>query len=406
MGFKTGFDKPTPMDYPPITRYHASMPDPTPRYLVLTELFLPTKGGTAVWFDEVYRRLGDKSTHIITARVPGDAEHDREHPNTVHRVPMQDSTWLRPASLPRYLNPLFTALRLVVQHRFDAVHAGRVLPEGLVAWLVAHLIRRPVVIYAHGEEITTWSRSPRRRRAMRFAYRHADCVIANSEFTRDQLLNLGVDPKRIAIIHPGVDLERFRPGYETADLRQAIGLQEHQKLILSVGRLSRRKGFDQVIAALPALIDSGIDVHYAVVGIGEDREYLGLHALKHGVAERVHFLGHVEPADLPRWYQAADVFAMPNRAVNSDTEGFGMVYIEAAACGTPSIAGCAGGTGSAVLDGHTGLRVDGNHLDGVRNALQRILGDARLASHLSEAAIERARNEFSWEQVAERTRAL
>jgi phosphatidyl-myo-inositol dimannoside synthase len=203
-----------------------------------------------------------------------------------------------------------------------------------------------------------------------------------------------------------VDLKRFHPGHETADLRRAIGLHGHQKLILSVGRLSRRKGFDQVIAALPALIDSGIDVHYALVGIGEDREYLGHHAVTTQVAERVHFLGHVEPADLPRWYEAADVFAMPNRSVNSDTEGFGMVFIEAAACGTPSIAGRAGGTGSAVLDGRTGLRVDGEDLAAVVHALRRMLGDEPLNRRLGEAAAARARSEFSWDQVAAKTRAL
>ena len=382
------------------------MPDPTPRYLVLTELFLPTKGGTAVWFDEVYRRLGDQTTHILTAAVPGAAEHDRHHPNTIHRLNLARHSWLRPSSLPAYLRLFLRGLRLGLTHRFDAVHAGRVLPEGLVAWLVARLIRRPVVIYAHGEEITTWSRSPRRRRAMRFAYRHADSVIANSDFTREQLEGLGVDPATITIIHPGVDLERFHPGYETADLRQSIGLKEHQKLILSVGRLSRRKGFDQVIAALPALIDAGIDVCYAIIGIGEDREYLRRWAEEHGVAERVHFLGHVEPADLPRWYCVADLFAMPNREINGDTEGFGMVFVEAAACDTPSVAGQAGGTAGAVLHGITGLRIDGASATEVTQALQRVLEAPEFLAELGANGERRARTEFSWEAVAQRTRSL
>ena len=136
------------------------------RYLVITELFLPTKGGTAVWFDEVYRRLGDRSTHIITADVPGSKAHDRNHANTVHRLQLSHSRWLRPASLPIYVKLFFKGLTLGLRHRFDAIHAGRVLPEGWVAVWLGRLLRLPVVIYAHGEEITTWRRSPRRRKAM------------------------------------------------------------------------------------------------------------------------------------------------------------------------------------------------------------------------------------------------
>jgi phosphatidylinositol alpha-1,6-mannosyltransferase len=382
------------------------MPSTPPRYLVLTELFLPTKGGTAVWFDEVYRRLGDRTTHILTAAVPGDAEHDRDHANTVHRLNLARHSWIRPSSLPAYLRLFFKGLRLGLTHRFDAVHAGRVLPEGLVAWLIARLTRRPVVIYAHGEEITTWRRSPRRRRAMRFAYRHADTVIANSDFTRDQLLALGVDPASVEVIHPGVDLERFHSGYEVGDLHQSIGLEDGQKLILSVGRLSRRKGFDQVIAALPTLLENGIDVRYAIIGIGEDLDYLHQRAEERGVADRVHFLGHVAPADLPRWYCAADLFAMPNREIDGDTEGFGMVFVEAAACGTPSVAGQAGGTAGAVLDGVTGLRIDGANPDEVKQGLQRMLGNPALIAELSANGESRARTEFSWAMVARCTRSL
>ena len=126
------------------------------RYLVLTELFLPTKGGTAVWFAEVYRRLSGKETHIVTADVPGAAEVDASHPNSVHRINLRRVAWLRPESLGMYLKLFARSLRLALTHRFDAIHAGRALPEGLTAWAVARLTLHRVVIYAHGEELTTW----------------------------------------------------------------------------------------------------------------------------------------------------------------------------------------------------------------------------------------------------------
>lgn len=372
------------------------------RILVITELFLPTKGGTAVWFDEVYRRLGKKEIHIVTAAVPGDAEYDTQHANTIHRVLLQRHAWLRPESLMMYLKLFGKSFSLAMRFDFDAVHSGRVLPEGLIGLLVARLIRVPSVIYAHGEEITTWRKSAKFK-MMCFVYRHADTVIANSNFTRDELLKLGVKSKNIALISPGVDIDRFQPGLESADLRARIDVSPSQKLILSVGRLSRRKGFDQVIKSLPSLIEKGLDVHYAIIGIGEDRQYLQEFIESNGMNGRVHFLGHVELADLPRWYNASDVFVMPNREINGDTEGFGMVFLEASACGKPVIAGKAGGTGAAVIDGETGLRIDGDNLEEVKKALVDLLTDNGLSRRLGERGYARAQAEYSWEKIAEKT---
>ena len=182
-----------------------------PRILVLTELFLPTKGGTAVWAAEVYKRLGGKEIHIVTADVPGAAEFDIAHPNSIHRLDLKRVPWLRPESLLMYARFFFKSLRLALTHRFDAIHAFRALPEGLVAWAVARLTFRPVVIYAHGEELTTWGKGGKFK-AMRFALRHADTVIANSDFTQNELLSMGVRKERIVLINPGVDVECFRPG--------------------------------------------------------------------------------------------------------------------------------------------------------------------------------------------------
>lgn len=374
-------------------------------YLVITELFLPTKGGTAVWFDEVYRRLGGKQIHIVTAEVPNSKKHDATQPNSVHRLKLQRRWWLRPESLAIYVKFLAASLALGMRHRIDAVHAGRVLPEGLVGWGVARTFRRPLIVYAHGEEVTTW-RQAGKRRAMVWTYLHADQIIANSEFTRNELVKLGIDSRKIVILHPGVDIERFRPGIAHADLTESIDLVRGERLIVSVGRLSRRKGFDQVIRSLPVLLRRGIAVRYALIGIGEDLGYLRELAAEEGVSERVHFLGHVAADDLPRWYNAADVVAMPNREIDGDTEGFGMVFLEAAACGKPVVAGRAGGTAAAVVDRETGLRVDGASASAVADAIGELLQDLALARTLGERGYRRAVADFSWERVAQRTHAL
>ena len=368
--------------------------------LVITELFMPTKGGTAVWFDAVYPRLGGKEIHIVTAQVAGDQKHDQPHANTIHRLKLERTRWLRPESLAMYLKLFLKCFSLMITHRFDAVHAGRVLPEGLVGWCVARIFRKPLVVYAHGEEITTW-RDSGKFKAMVFTYTHADKVIANSEFTQRELLKLGVAEKNIVLIYPGVDIKRFRPGLPIDDLRQSVGCKKTDKLILSVGRLSRRKGFDQVIRCVAQLLPKHPGLQYAIIGTGEDQQYLTDLAKKHQVEKQVHLLGHVSVDDLPRWYNAADIFTMPNREINGDTEGFGMVFIEASACGTPVIAGNAGGTESSVKEGVSGYRVDGNTTEQLAEKLN-ILLDAD-ANQWGQQGREWAENNFSWEKVALKT---
>jgi phosphatidylinositol alpha-1,6-mannosyltransferase len=375
------------------------------RLLVLTELFLPTKGGTAVWAAEVYKRLGGKEIHIVTADVPGANEVDAVHPNTIHRLNLKRVPWLRPESLAMYLRFSFVSLWLSLTHRFDAIHAFRALPEGLVAWTVARLTFRPVVIYAHGEELTTWGRGGKYK-AMCFALRHADRVVANSEHTRDTLLSMGIDVARTTIIYPGVDVSIFRPGLDTTGLRESLGIGPDDKLVFSVGRLSRRKGFDQMILAVAQLRDVGLALHYVIAGIGEDADYLDGLIEEHNVRGVVHRIGAVSEADLPRWMNACDVFAMPNREINGDNEGFGMVFIEAAACGKPAIAGKAGGTGAAVIDGKTGIRVDGESIESVRSALERVLRDNALAERLGQEGWQRVHREFSWSSVASKSKNL
>jgi phosphatidylinositol alpha-1,6-mannosyltransferase len=375
------------------------------KLLVLSELFLPTKGGTAVWAAEVYRRLGSKEIHIVTADVTGAAEVDAVHPNTVHRLNLKRVPWLKPESLGMYTKFFFRSMTLALTHRFEAVHAFRALPEGLVAWLVARLTLRPVVIYAHGEELTTWGKGGKYQ-AMRFALRHADTVIANSEFTRRELLNMGVLAERIVLINPGVDVERFRPGLPCDDLKRQIGLASGEKLILSVGRLSRRKGFDMVVRSLPQLASQGIALRYALIGIGEDHDYLINLAQELGVADRVHLLGHVSTEDLPRWYNACDVFAMPNREIDGDTEGFGMVFIEAAACGKPAVAGNAGGASQAVSDGSTGFVIDGRSMASITEAIGMLIGSDKLASRMGDTGYRRAQQQFSWDRVAVQTQEI
>lgn len=363
--------------------------------LMITELFLPTKGGTAVSFDDDFRRLGGKDVHIVTADVPGAKEFDLEHPNSVYRLTLKRCAWVRPESLLMYLNLFQKSLWLTLSKRVTAVFAGRALPEGFIALLIGRLTGRNVLIYAHGEELTGWGRG-KKFQAMCFTLQHANWILANSENTRDTLVNLiGVAAERIVITLPTVDEARFFPALNKHNVRDSFGISNDKKLILSVGRLMQRKGFDNTIRALPLLIEQGLDVAYALIGTGEEQEALQHLAQELNVAERVHFLGHVSYDDLPRWYNNCDLFAMPNRDINGDNEGFGLVFLEAASSGKPAIAGLAGGTGSAVVDGETGLRVEGESIPEIAKGISFLLRNPEKAQEMGDKARARVLNNFT-----------
>lgn len=338
---------------------------------------------------------------MVTALVPGSDLFDAEYPLAVHRLRLERRWYYRPESLGMYVELGKRVLSLAFSSKFHSVHAGRVLPEGLVALLVARLVGRPLLVYAHGEEITTWTQ-PWKARFLRFVYRKADAVIANSEFTAQLLEQIGVKDSRIHLIHPGVDLQVCRPGLDTTGLRQRYQL-EGKRVLLSVGRLSRRKGFDHAVKALPQILEQVTNAHYVLVGIGEDERYLRDMVRDLALDRHVTFAGAAGDDELPLWYNLCDCFIMPNRRVDNDSEGFGMVFIEANACGKPVIAGIDGGTGSAVLDGVTGLRVDGDDINAIAGAAVRFLADPVYAGTLGRAGMERARSSFGWEQVAEKT---
>jgi phosphatidylinositol alpha-1,6-mannosyltransferase len=214
---------------------------------------------------------------------------------------------------------------------------------------------------------------------------------------------MGIASGNITIIYPGVDTSVFKPGLDTSGLRESLNINKEELLVFSVGRLSRRKGFDQTLRAIAQLKSEGLPIRYVIGGIGEDAEYLDGIIKELQLEDTAHRIGPVSEADLPRWMNTCDVFAMPNREINGDNEGFGMVFIEAAACGKPSLAGIDGGTGSAVKHDETGIRVDGNNLVAIADGLRKLTKNKNEFSNFGNQAQARVIQEFSWERVAAKT---
>jgi phosphatidylinositol alpha-1,6-mannosyltransferase len=236
--------------------------------------------------------------------------------------------------------------------------------------------------------------------------RQAALCIANCDNTADRIASYGVPEARIRVVRPGVDCDRFHPAVDGSALRASLAGPD-DVLLVAVGRLQRRKGHDHTIRALALLREQGLmHIRLAISGIGEMEGELRSMAAQLGVADAVTFLGRIAQGDLPALYAAADVFAMPNRDVGADFEGFGIVFLEAQATALPVIAGRSGGAPEAVVEDRTALLVDGSRPEAIAGAIRRLAADPELRARMGAAGRRHVLEHCRWSVAAQKLRAI
>lgn len=388
----------------------------SPRILLVSEIFPPKVGGSGRWFREIYPRLDGFDVTIAAGTDPDEGTVPAIEGVTVRRLPLTFPTrFVRPSSWPFYRRAERTLSRWIDEARPDQIHAGRAVPEGLIARRLWKRSGIPYTVYAHGEEVnlsndewtpTRWQRSVYQSRELGWLTSRvlgdAARIVANSENTRSLLIERwGLPEERVALLHPGVDLERFHPAERDPRARAPLGWGQ-RPVILTVGRLQRRKGQDMLIRALPAVLERHPRVLYAICGEGEERAALEALARDTGVDRHVVFHGEVDDETLVSCYQQCDLFALPNRDVGSDVEGFGMVLLEAQACGRPVLAGRSGGTRETFEDGVTGWLADCHDPSDLSVALPGILADRDRLDRMGRDARAFVERRFGWEALAAR----
>lgn len=213
-------------------------------------------------------------------------------------------------------------------------------------------------------------------------------------------------PRSDVVLHIAGDLGKVPalPDIDGSEIRQRFGLEPQMKVLLTVGRFIGRKGHGDVIRALPKIALRVPEVRYLVVGEGPEREWLHALASELGVLERVVFAGYVDESNLQAVYCASDVFVMPSveYANSGDYEGFGIAFSEASACGKPVIGARSGGIPEAVQDGQTGLLLQQGDVEGLSEAVLRLLEDEEYASPLGREGRRWAEEKLSWETVVDR----
>ena len=363
------------------------------KHLLVTNDFPPKIGGIQSVLWEWWRRLPADRFAVLTSPHRGARRFDAEQPFRVDRTP-------EPVLLP---HPLMV-------RRIDDLSAEIgaelvVLDPAVPLGLVGPSLRLPYDVVLHGAEVAIPGRLPGSRQALAGVLRRARHVVSAGEYAAREAERAAGRTLPVTIVPPGVDVDRFVPLDEAARrvARKQFGLPLDAQVIVSISRLVPRKGFDVAIEAAGALAPTHPDLVLAISGQGRDERRLRRLA-EHSRAP-VMFLGRVANADLPALYGCADVFAMACRTRwgGLEQEGFGIVFVEAAACGVPQVAGDSGGAAEAVVDGVTGIVVRRPEDPvAVAAAFETLLTDPALRTKMGLASRERALAEFSYDVLARR----
>lgn len=375
--------------------------------LVLTQNFPPQAGGSGRWFWELYSRLGENYL-VVADDVGNTAEFDGQAPFPIFRMPLSSPQWglLSKDGIGFYWRSYRRLKAFVKEHNITRIHCGRVLPEGLMAWMLAKTTGIPYSCYVHGEDLEASALSRELNSITKMVMRGCRQVICNSHNSAGIVER--VDPSvldKVVVMHPGVDASQFVPAPKDSDFLNQMGWQD-KSLILTVGRLQARKGQDKLIEAMPGILANVPNAHYVIIGNGETKERLEQRVSELGLAEHVTMLTQCDDTTMIKAYQQCDVFILPNRTEGQDIEGFGMVLVEAQACAKPVVAGDSGGTKETMIQGTTGFVVDATNTQELTDVLSKLLLDSALREKMGQQARKYVESELDWNRAAEKATTL
>ena len=375
--------------------------------LLLTENFPPKEGGSGRWFWELYSRLPNDKVLIVANDTPEGREFDNTHELDIVRIELESTEWglASTKGLGFYWETIRKVLKLIKEHDIKEVHCGRVIPEGVIARALKLLAGARYNCFVHGEDVETAATSREHSLLVKNVCKNASMLICNSENTANIVRKLGFDSgSKCEVLHPGVDTSRFEVAAPDTSFRQQMGWSG-KRVLLTVGRLQRRKGQDFLIKSMPALLKEFPDLFYAVVGRGECYDELISLVDQHELHDKVCVYPDMDDEALIKCYQQCDIFILPNRTIGNDIEGFGMVLVEAQVCGKPVIAGDSGGTRETMNIGKTGHIIDCSSTENLLNGLSPILRNREIVDGEVDIA-DYAKNRFNWDQHVAKAKRL
>ena len=368
------------------------MPNHLRKTFLITNDLGPRAGGIESFVLGLLERVDANSVVILTSSQAKSKEFDQQLFEKYGAIVIRDrSKILLPT--PRITRK---AVQIMGQYQVTTIWFGAAAPLALMAKRLRKAGATNIVALTHGHEVW-WAKIPLFKGAITKISKSVDSLTYLGEFTKDAMLPAIKDQSKLVKIAPGIDIDHFAPGAIEKDLIEKYKLQD-RRVIVSVGRLVHRKGQDKLIEAMPQILKSFPDAVLLLVGEGPIKSMLDKSIRHHGLENNVIFTGRVQFADLPKYIQLGEIFAMPSRDrfFGLEVEGLGIVYLEASACGVPVIVGKSGGAPDAVLENKTGLIVDGTNPAEIADAVCKLLKDKELAKQMGRAGRDWVVENWQW----------
>ncbi len=337
--------------------------------LLITLEFPPDIGGVSTYLSELFRAFPVGTIKILT--MPGK---ELVYPHAIIRKDFYFKKFW-----PKWLKALIVTLKLCRNENIGRIYVSHILPIGYIAYVTKKFLGIPYVVFFHGLDVRLAKAEKWKKYWFKKIVREAEFVIANSVYTKDEILNSIKPFKRaIGVIQPSPKIIKIVK--ETRD----------KPIILSVSRLVPRKGLDLAIAAMPSILSKISNAKYYIIGDGPERSRLQAQINLLKLQESVILLGNVPDATLTEFYGRATLFLFPVREIGADIEGFGIAPLEAGSCGIPVVAGRSGGVSEAVAHGETGILIPPGNIDAIYETAVFLLKNKEVAKKMGEAGRARA----------------
>jgi glycosyltransferase involved in cell wall biosynthesis len=285
---------------------------------------------------------------------------------------------------------LIAAVRLCRKERFDLIHVHWPFPHGLWGLAVRLLFKIPIVFVFHGAELLLAKRFFFVKPCLQLFIRYASALVCNSNFTARKLAEITHKPVHVI------------PFGCSVNPRDVVKEPKKEKRILFVGRIIERKGLPFLLRAIPK-ISASLPVHLDVVGLGKAMADCEAIVASRGIRDKVTFHGFVDDQQLENMYANADVFVLPSIVDSKgDTEGLGVVLVEALSFKTPVVASDVGGISDVIIHEKTGLLIEEKSEAAIASAVIRILSDDELARRLADDGLKHAQDYFNWERIVDK----
>ncbi len=355
------------------------------KILLVTGDFLPEKGGISTLFFEICSKI--PQILVLTKKVRNAEVFDSLQKISIRRI----------KAFNRYIQPfifVINVLKTVRKEKIDKLVCGQLLSPGLAGYIVHKLLKKPYYVHTYGPEFREhklWFP------LLKLILKNATKIITISDFAKSQLIKQNIPPSKIAVLTPGVNTLRFNPNLNAEKILKRHNLSD-KIVLLTVSRLDANKGIDKMINLMPEIQKKYPNAVYMIVGKGPDEDYLKELA-KQRSKKNIIFVGEVSDEELLLYYASCDVFILLTKEVPSKgfVEGFGIVFLEASACGKPIVAGKAGGSEEAVKDKITGLLVDPLNDKEILSSIEKLLEDHQVRKKLGSSGRKRVENEFTWD---------